>query len=32
NNIAKKGEKVVLSAGMPFGKVGSTNTLLVLTI
>lgn len=32
NNIAKKGEKVVVSAGMPFGKVGSTNTLLVLTI
>ncbi len=30
--IAKKGEKIVLSAGMPFGKVGSTNTLFVLSI
>ena len=32
NKIAKKGEKIVLSAGMPFGKVGSTNTLFVLTL
>ncbi len=32
NNIAKKGDKIVLSAGMPFGKVGSTNTLFVLKI
>ncbi len=32
NKIAKKGEKIVLSAGMPFGKVGSTNTLFVLNI
>ncbi len=32
NKIAKKGEKIVLSAGMPFGKVGSTNTLFVLAI
>ncbi len=30
--IAKKGDKIVLSAGMPFGKVGSTNTLFVLNI
>lgn len=30
--IAKKGDKIVLSAGMPFGKVGSTNTLFVLTV
>ena len=30
--IAKKGDKIVLSAGMPFGKVGSTNTLFVLDI
>jgi pyruvate kinase len=30
--IAKRGEKIVLSAGMPFGKVGSTNTLFVLNI
>jgi pyruvate kinase len=30
--IAKKGEKIVLSAGMPFGRVGSTNTLFVLSI
>lgn len=32
NNIAKKGDKIVLSAGMPFGKVGSTNTLFVLKV
>jgi pyruvate kinase len=30
--IAKKGDKIVLSAGMPFGKVGSTNTLFALTV
>lgn len=30
--IAKRGDKIVLSAGMPFGKVGSTNTLFVLDI
>lgn len=30
--IAKKGEKIVLSAGMPFGRVGSTNTLFVLNV
>lgn len=32
NSIATKGEKIVLSAGMPFGKVGSTNTLFVLNV
>jgi pyruvate kinase len=30
--IAKKKDKIVLSAGMPFGKVGSTNTLFVLSV
>lgn len=32
NGIAKRGDKIVLSAGMPFGKIGSTNTLFVLNI
>jgi pyruvate kinase len=32
NKIAKKGEKVVLSAGMKFGKIGSTNSLFVVEI
>lgn len=32
HKIAKKGDKIVLSAGMPFGKVGSTNTLFVLSV
>mgnify|MGYP001566834180 CR=1 FL=1 len=30
--IARKGEKVLITAGIPFGKVGGTNTLLVHTI
>lgn len=30
--IAEKGDRIVLSAGMPFGKVGSTNTLFVLNV
>jgi pyruvate kinase len=32
NKIVKKGEKIVISAGMPFGKVGSTNTLFVVKV
>ncbi len=32
NKIAKKGERVILSAGMKFGKVGSTNSLFVVEV
>lgn len=32
NKIAGKGEKVILSAGMKFGKVGSTNSLFVVEV
>lgn len=32
NKIVKKGDKIVISAGMPFGKVGSTNTLFVVKV
>lgn len=32
NKIVKKGEKIVISAGMPFGRVGSTNTLFVVKV
>lgn len=31
-NIAKSGDKVVIVAGMPFGKTGGTNTIMVHTI
>jgi len=32
NRLAKKGDKVVIAAGVPFGKTGGTNTLLVHTV
>lgn len=32
NKLAKKGDKIVLTAGMPFGVTGSTNMMFVLTI
>ncbi|MBI3634002.1 MAG: pyruvate kinase [Candidatus Yonathbacteria bacterium] len=32
NKFAKKGDKVVLSAGIPFGKTGGTNMLLIEVI
>ncbi len=32
NKLAKKGDKVVISAGVPFGKTGGTNTLIVHTV
>jgi pyruvate kinase len=32
NKIAQKGEKIVLSAGMNFGDVGSTNSLFVVEV
>lgn len=32
NKLAKRGEKVVLAAGVPFGKIKETNTILVETI
>lgn len=32
NKIANKGEKIVLSAGTKFGKVGSTNSLFVVEV
>jgi pyruvate kinase len=32
NKIAKKGDKIVLVAGMPFKTIGGTNTLTVFEI
>ncbi|MCX6753029.1 MAG: pyruvate kinase [Candidatus Nomurabacteria bacterium] len=32
SDIAQKGDKVILSLGLPSGAVGSTNTMIVLTI
>lgn len=32
NNVAKKGDKIVIGAGIPFGKAGTTNLLIVQTI
>jgi pyruvate kinase len=32
NKIAKEGEKVIVTVGMPYGKKGDTNMLLVETI
>jgi len=32
NKVAKKGEKVVIAAGVPFGKTGGTNMVLVHTV
>jgi len=32
NGVAQKGEKIVLSAGMHFGNVGSTNSLFVVEV
>jgi pyruvate kinase len=30
--VATKGDRIVLTAGVPFGKAGSTNMLMILTI
>lgn len=32
NHYAKKGEHIIFSAGVPFGKVGSTNMMMIETI
>jgi len=32
NNHAKKGDKIVIAAGVPFGKVGGTNMIMVQTV
>lgn len=32
NKFAKKGDKIVVAAGVPFGKTGGTNMLLTLTV
>lgn len=32
NNLAKKGERIVLTAGVPFGQSGSTNVLRIATV
>ena len=32
NKMAKKGDKIVISAGIPFGKSGATNLLIVQAV
>ncbi len=32
NHFAKKGDRIIIAAGIPFGKVGGTNMMFVLTV